>query len=159
MDETRPRRSWLLIVSLCLNLALNGGIAVAVYRLAHPDMSVGGGGPLSPKSVMAAFPDRQPAIAQVIAAHQAKILELRRAAAVARRDAFRELADPDYAPQKMAAAFKTVAAADAALEVESIGMMNDSLATLTPAERQALVDRVRKRNRSWFFHMMRRRNG
>jgi hypothetical protein len=59
----------------------------------------------------------------------------------------------------MAAAFKTVAAADAALEVESIGMMNDSLATLTPAERQALVDRVRKRNRSWFFHMMRRRNG
>jgi uncharacterized membrane protein len=158
MDDTptRPRRSWLLIVSLCLNLALVGGIGVAVYRLAHLDTSVGVGGPLSPKSLAAAFPDRGPAIEQAIAAHQAKILSLRRAAGEARRAAFRELADPDYSPQKMDVALKATAAADAALESESIGLMNDSLSTLTPAERQTLVDRVKKRNRSWFFRMMHR---
>ncbi|HJW41630.1 MAG TPA: periplasmic heavy metal sensor [Rhizomicrobium sp.] len=158
MDDTptRPRRSWLLIVSLCLNLALIGGIAVVVYRLAHLDTSVGVGGPLSPKSLAAAFPDRGPAIEQAIAAHQQKILALRRIAGETRRAAFRELADPDYSPQKMDVALKAAATADAELETESVGLLNDSLSTLTPAERQTLVDRVKKRNRSWFFRMMHR---
>ena len=156
MDETRPRRSWLLIVSLCLNVALIGGIAVVAWRIGQFDIFTGSGGPMAPRSVMAEFPDRQPAIEKVIAAHHDKLADLRHSAVVARRDVFRLFASPGYTPQKMASALDSVATADVAIEREAIVMENESLATLSPAQRQALVERIKARNRSWFFRMFRR---
>ena len=146
-----PRRSWLLIVSLCVNVALVGGIAMIAWRIAHIDTSVGSGGPLAPHSVMREFPDRQAAIQKAIDAHRETIVALRHAAWQARIDAFGVLGAADYSPQRMSAALKTVAAADAALELQSVVMMGDSFSALSAADRQALVDRVNRRNRSWLF--------
>jgi hypothetical protein len=50
-----------------------------------------------------------------------------------------------------------VARADDALERENIAMMAESLAVLTPAERQEMVMRTKARSRSWFWRMFRPR--
>ena len=153
----KRRVSWLLIVSLCLNIALVPVIAAVVVRALHRDTAIGSGGVLAPRSVMSAIPDEQAHIQKIIDVHSAKILALRQAAARARRQSFLVLSSPDYTPEKMAAALDTITAADTALETESVAMMGQSLAVLTPAERQAIVDKVRKRNRSWLFRMFRPR--
>jgi hypothetical protein len=151
----RRRRSWLLIVSLCLNLILVVLVATAALRAPMRPMPIGGGGGiLAPRSIMAALPNAAGPVQKVIDAHEPKISALRMAAAHARREAFRELAAPDYTPQKLAAALEAVRVADGALEAESIAMMRDSLNTLSPADRQAMVERVR--NRSWWFRLFRR---
>ena len=153
----RRRVSWLLIVSLCLNIALVPVIAAVVLRALHRDSEIGSGGVLAPLSVAAAIPDERVRIQKIVAAHAPKIVALRQQAALARRNAFNMLAAPDYTPEKLVAALAAVHAADGALEAESIAMMGDSLATLSPAERQAMVEKVRKRNRSWLFRMFRPR--
>lgn len=160
MDQpVAPKRrvSWLLIVSLCLNIALLPVIAAVVIRALHRDTEIGSGGVLAPRSLMTALPDTRAGIQKVIDAHTAKISELRRNSAHARRQVFEALAAPDYAPAKLSAALDGVTAADTALETESVGMLGQSLAVLTPAERQAIVEKVRKRNRSWLFRMFRPR--
>ncbi|MEI9988908.1 MAG: periplasmic heavy metal sensor [Rhizomicrobium sp.] len=156
MDETRPRRKWLLIVSLCLNVALIAGIAVVAWRIAHFDIAAGGGGPMSPRAVMAEFPDREGAIQRIVAAHRARIADLRRAAAQARREVFGAFAAPDYTLRKMAASLDAMAAADAAVEREAVALAGESLATLSPAQRQAMADRLKARDHSWFFRMLQR---
>ena len=107
--------------------------------------------PLAPKPVIAEFPDRQAAIQSVIDTHTVRITALRLASAHARRDMFRLMVSPDYSPVKMRAALAAVATADAALEAESVAMAADSLSTLSPAQRQALAETLRKRNRSWLY--------
>jgi hypothetical protein len=149
------RRSWLLIVSLCLNIILVVLIAAAALRGPMRPIPVGGGGILAPRSIVAALPNAAGPVQRVIDAHEPKIRALRMAAAHARREVFRELAAPDYTPQKLAEALEAVRVADSALEAESIAMMRDSLNTLSPADRQAMVERVR--NRSWWFRLFRRR--
>ncbi|HUO90395.1 MAG TPA: periplasmic heavy metal sensor [Rhizomicrobium sp.] len=149
------RRNWLLIVSLCLNVVLVALIVTAILRAPSRPAAIGGGGVLAPRSIMAALPDAAGPIQKVIDAHTAKLRELRLASVRARRDAFRVLASPDYTPDKLAAALEAVRAADTALEAESIAMMRDSLATLSPADRRKIVDRVR--SRSWWFRRFRPR--
>ena len=155
--QPRRRRSWLLIVSLCLNIALVPVIAAVVIRALHRDTTIGSGGVLAPRSVQAAIPDERANIQKVIDAHGVRITELRAASVQARRQAFAALAAPSYTPAKMATALAAVTAADTALETESVAMMGDSLATLTPAERSAMVEKVRKRNRFWLWRMLRPR--
>jgi uncharacterized membrane protein len=155
MDDALPpprRRSRLLIVSLCVNVALLAFITLVLWRAAHVDHSIGGGpSPLAPKAVIAEFPGRTEAIQAVIAAHTQKIFALRAASAQSRREAGRVLEAPDYSPATMRKALAAIAAADAALEVESVAMSADSLATLTPAERRTLVEHLKRRNRSWLY--------
>lgn len=153
----RPRRSWLLIVSLCLNIALIPVIGAVVVRALHRDVQIGTGGILAPRSLMNAFPSESSRIQKVIAAHTPKIKELRHSSVQTRLAAWRLLDSPNYTPDRMATALEAVHAADSALEGESIAMMNDSLATLSPAERGALVDKVKRRNRSWLFRMFKPR--
>jgi uncharacterized membrane protein len=153
----RPRRNWLLIVSLCLNIVLIPVIGAVVVRATHRDVQIGSGGVLAPRSLIAAFPNEGSKIQKVIDAHTPKVRELRRAAVQARREAWRVLGAPDYTADKMAKALDGVHAADTALEGESLAMMNDSLAVLTPDERAAAVEKIRKRNRSWLFRMFRPR--
>lgn len=154
----RPRRNYLLVVSLCLNVALIGVIAGAIWRISHIDTSIGAGGPLAPHTVMAQFPARAPAISAIIDAHRKKLKELRHASVQARVVFFRALSAPDFDPKAMTQTLDAVAVADAALEAESLRMAGESLSALTAQERQALVDRVKKRNRSWPFRLLRKKN-
>jgi uncharacterized membrane protein len=149
----------LLIVSLCLNIALVPVIAAVVVRAMHRETAIGSGGILAPRSVMEAVPAEQARIQKIIDAHSPKIHALRKDSVRARMAAFAALGAPDYSADKFAAALDRVSTADGALERESIAMMAQSLATLTPAERQAMVDKVKKRNRSWFWRTFRSRAG
>lgn len=151
------RRSWLLIVSLCLNIALIPVLAAVLIRAAHRDTVVGAGGALAPLSVMAALPDERIHIRKIVDAHTPKILALRKAAQSARKQALAVLGAPDFTPAKLSAALEVVHVADAALEAENIAMMHESLSVLTPPERDAMVERVHRRNRSWLFRMFRPR--
>ena len=151
----RPRRSWLLIVSLCLNIALIPVIGAVVVRAMHRDVQIGSGGILAPRSLMAAFPSEAGRIQKVIAARTAKIRELRHGSEQTRLAAWQLLDSPNYSPDRMARALEAVHAADTALEGESIAMMNDSLATLSPDERAALVEKIKRRNRFWLFRLFR----
>ncbi len=158
MSETTPtparrRVSWLLIVSLCLNIALVPVIAAVVMRALHRETEIGSGGILAPRSLMTAFPQERRAIQKVIDAHTPAIRTLRAGSVRTRIAAFEVLASPAYTPQKLTAALQTVTAADGALETESVAMLGESLAALTPEERAAIVKKVRKRNRSWLYRM------
>jgi uncharacterized membrane protein len=161
MDDALPpprRRSRLLIISLCVNVALLAFIAVVLWRAAHVDHSVGAGiSPLAPKSVAAEFSNRAGAIGAAIDAHRAKILTLRAASVATRRDAFALLGSDDYTPQKMQAALAAIAKADAALEAEDIRMSADSLAILSPDERKTFVERLKRRNASWLYRTFHQR--
>lgn len=151
----KRRRSWLLIVSLCLNIALVPVIGAVIVRALHRDTAVGSGGILAPRSLQSAIPDERGAIQKIIVAHTPKVLALRQASVRTRREAFEVLGSPGYTPEKFTVALDAVATADSALEREAIAMMGESLATLNPAERAAIVEKVRKRNRSWLFRMFR----
>jgi uncharacterized membrane protein len=151
------RRNIALIVSLCLNIVLLPVLAAVVIRAMHRDTAIGAGGVLAPRSVMAAIPAEQATIQKVIDAHGAKLRALRLQSLRMRKEAFAVFAAPDYTPEKFAAALNRVHDADSALEAESITMMAQSLAVLTPEERRAMADRVKQRNRSWLFRMFRPR--
>ena len=154
MDDTLPpprRRSWPLILSVCLNVALVVFIAVAAGRIAHAVQ----GGPLGPRALMAEFPEAHDALQKVADAHAGKTRALREASRHARRDAFVLLTAPDYTPAKMSSAMAAVAAADAALETEIVASAADGLSALSPDQRRTLVDRIKRRHRFWLNRMMR----
>src|SRR5258708_35117639 len=162
MSEATPvpqrRRSVLLIVSLCLNIVLIPIIAAVVIRAAHRDGVVGAGGVLAPRSVMAAVPGERDRIQAIIDRHAPRVISLRSVSAQARREAFMKLAAPDFTQAAFLKSLSTVQNADNALEHENIAMMAESLAVLTPVERQAMVTRTKARNRSWFWRMLRPRS-
>jgi uncharacterized membrane protein len=156
-STVKPRRrvSILLIVSLCLNVVLVPVIAAIVVRAMHRQTEIGSGGILAPRSVMAAVPGEQAHIQRIIDAHTPKIRALRQDSVRTRIAAFAALSAAEYSPEKFAGALNHVADADGALERESISMMAESLASLTPDERQAMVERVKKRNHSWLWRLFR----
>ncbi|HTP76369.1 MAG TPA: periplasmic heavy metal sensor [Rhizomicrobium sp.] len=147
------RRSALLIISLCLNVVLVPLVAVIIYRAAYLVAEIGSGGVLAPRSVMAAVPAERERIQHVLDIYTPKIRDLRAAAVLARRNAFQVLGSSDYTAEKFARALDAVTAADAALERENIQMMSESLATLTPDERQKMTELARARARSWFWRL------
>jgi uncharacterized membrane protein len=154
-----PRHpSALLIISLCLNVLLIPIVAIVIFRAAHHVNAIGSGGVLAPRSVMAEASGESDRIAAIIARHEAKIRALRAAAGGARREAFTVLAAPDYTPGRFRQALAAVADADSALERESIAMMAESLATLTPKEREALVAHAKTRGRFWLWRAFRPRS-
>jgi Spy/CpxP family protein refolding chaperone len=106
---------------------------------------------------MSAVPGERVRIQAIIDGHAPKVLALRAAAAQARRHAFVTLAAPDFTQESFSRSLADVANADGALERENIAMMAQSLAVLTPPERQAMVTRTKARNHSWFWRMFRPR--
>ena len=156
--ESKPRRvNVLLIVSLCLNIVLIPILASVVVRTLHRAGEIGGGGVLSPRSVIAAIPAEEARIQKIVDAHSGKIHALRADSLRTRMDAFAVLGSAEYRADKFGAALDRVAAADNALERESIAMMAESLAQLTPAERKVIVEIVERRNHSWFWKWFRSR--
>jgi uncharacterized membrane protein len=152
MENAVPRRrSWLLIVSLCLNVLLIAAIATVAVRIAHRDLRIVGARPLGARAVLAQFPDERPRIAPVVAAHRAKVEALRRASIAARESALEVLGKRTATPQDLSAAFAAVGQADAALEAEVIAMDGEGVLALTAGERVALAEKLRARERSWWY--------
>ncbi len=145
-----------LIVSLCLNVALIGLIAVAMWRT--------GMRPLEPREAKVALgaqalirlvPAEKAKIEAIIGTHHQKLHELRTRALQARADSFRMLAASDFNAADFAGSLAAVQSADAALETETMKLTAESVAALTPAEREGVAGQMQKPDRVWlrrFFH-------
>jgi uncharacterized membrane protein len=143
-----PRRSVLLIVSLCLNLALFavivGGVINAMHN-GHPPPGLFG-----PRMLMdVASPDERAKIKAVVDAHAAKIEALKKADMAARQAAFNMFGGEVLDPAAFEKALDTVDDADDALRREEVKVTAESVAQLSSAERQALSAKARQRMKWW----------
>jgi len=155
----RRRGNALLIVSLCLNIALAAMIAIGIYNAVQRNQQRAmPGGPLSPQALMAEVgPAERAKIQAVIDKHAARLKELHIEAAQARGTAFRIFAEPSFTPQEFSQALERVRAADTALQDETAKMIGESVAQLTPQERQGIAQKIRERARpGWRIFMPRR---
>jgi uncharacterized membrane protein len=154
-----PKRqpSVLLIVSLCLNLALIGLIAITfmrtgMHRLEPHDGKVG----LSAQSLIRMVPAEQTKIQAIIDAHRKQMHQLRRQAMQARADSFQLLEAKDFKADDFAKSLAAVDAADAALEAETMAMTAQAVAVLTPQERADIAAKVQKPDRAELRRFFRR---
>jgi Spy/CpxP family protein refolding chaperone len=146
-----PKRqpSVLLIVSLCLNLALIGLIAITLMRGGmhrferHEERFS-----LSAQSLMRAVPAEQAKIQAIVDAHRKQMRALRRQAMEARSESFRLLEAKDFNGDDFAKSLASVDAADAALEAETMATTAQAVAVLTPQERADIAAKVRKPDRA-----------
>jgi len=157
VEPARNRPSVLLIVSLCLNVALIGLIAIALARFGmhgfEPRDAKGG---LSAQALMRMAPSERAKIETLVAAHRGRLRELRGAATQARADSFALLTSPGFDPAEFARSLAAVQSADAALEAETLKLTADSIAVLTPAERARVAQTVRRPHGAWLKRMFRR---
>ncbi len=151
-----PRRNILLILSVCLNVALIALIAAGIWRATHPQLTAVGG-ILSPVALMHSVPAERDRIQGIVNAHAPRLEELRAAAGATRLRAYNLLSSPGYSPAAFTKSLDAVRTADAALEAELVATMSESLAALSPAERKALVEKIRRQQNSWLYKLLRRR--
>jgi uncharacterized membrane protein len=143
-------RTIALVVSLALNVLLVGVIAVGVTRAVNRGFIVQPGGPLAPGAVMRVVSEaRRPAIRDIQLRHRDAMRRDRQEARRARLEAFRLFGAPDYDRSAFDKALAQVREADGALEDEAIAMAKDVVATLTPEERKAVVERARRPRHWW----------
>jgi uncharacterized membrane protein len=159
-DTPRPRSSAVLIVSLCLNVALIGLIAIGLFRFGfrgfeppHP----GGGGGLNAQMLMRMFPAEQGKLEAIAQAHRPKLRMLRLARNQARAEAFQVLSAPGFDSDAFAKALAAIQTADAAFETEQAKETVESVAALTPAERQSVAEKLPKPNKAWLRRAFRHR--
>jgi uncharacterized membrane protein len=143
-----PKRNVWLIVSLCLNLALVavivGGVINAM-RNGHPPPGLFGPHVL----IDFASPDERVKIKAVMDAHAGKIEALKKADMAARQTAFAMFSGETLDPAAFEKALDAVDDADDAVRREEVRVVSESVAQLSPAERQALSDKARKRMKWW----------
>jgi uncharacterized membrane protein len=157
-----PKRqpSVLLIVSLCLNLALIGLIAIAYMRadMRHYWGHDGHEGKvaLSAQALMRMAPEEESKIQGILDAHRKTLRELRQQALQARAHAFRILESREFRADDFAKSLAAVQSADAALEAETMKVTAESVAVLTPAEREIVAGQVRKPDRAGLRRFFRR---
>ncbi|HVU19950.1 MAG TPA: periplasmic heavy metal sensor [Rhizomicrobium sp.] len=158
-DPVRPKRqpSVLLIVSLCLNLALIGLIAITMMRtgMRHFEPHEGKRG-LSAQMLMRRIPAEEDKIRSILQSHRQKLHELRRAAMKARVDAFEMLQAKDFKADAFAKSLQAVQAADAALEAESTKITAESISALTPDERAAIIAETKRPDRAQLRRLFRK---
>jgi len=154
-----PKRqpSVLLIVSLCLNLALIGLIAITVmrggmHRFERHEEKLS----LSAQSLMRMVPAEQTKIQAILDAHHKQMRELRRQAIEARAESFHLLEAKDFNADQFAKSLASVDAADAALEAETMAMTAQAVAVLTPQERADIAAKVQKPDRAGLRRFFRR---
>jgi uncharacterized membrane protein len=142
---------------LCLNLALVGLIAIAMTRSGprgfEPHEPKGG---LSAQALIRMVPAEESKLRGIMEAHHARVHELRGDAMRARAESFRVLSSPEFREDDFAKSLADVEKSDAALQSEIMKLTAESIAALTPAERQAVAAKVKKPDRSWFKRFMRR---
>lgn len=157
-----PKRqpSVLLIVSLCLNLALIGLIAIAYMRTGTHHFagheSREGKVTLSAQALMRMVPGEEAKIQSILDAHRKQLRELRQHAMQTRAEAFSLLESRDFKADDFAKSLAAVQNADAALEAETMKVTAESVAVLTPAEREAVAGKVRKPDRAGLRRLFRR---
>ena len=145
-----PKRSILLIVSLCLNVALIAMVAVGIANAILHGPSRGGA--FAPEVLKEnATPAERTKIDAIIAVHAGKVRELRQAAVAAHRAAFKTFADADFSPAAFESAVDKAQDADDALRREYATVIAQSAAQLSPAERQAVAEKARRRFMWWRF--------
>ena len=152
-----PKRSVLLIVSLCLNVALVvmivAGIVNAIYHARPPRF-------FAPEALEEyAAPAERAKIDAIIAAHAGKIKELKEASKTARRAASKVFADPNFDPAAFVSALNKAQDADDALRREMATVTAQSAAQLSPSERQAVAEKARRRFMWWRFFRGGRHHG
>lgn len=156
-QPARIRPSILLIVSLCLNVALIGLVAIALTRFGmhgfEPHDAKGG---LSAQALMRMVPTERAKIEVLVAARRGRLRELRAAATQARADSFSVLTSSGFDPAAFARSLAAVQSADAALETETLTLTAESIAVLTPAERARVAQSVRRPHGAWLKRMFRR---
>ncbi len=148
--EPERKSNVALIVSLCLNLLLIGVIAMGTFRMFHPGMGFGmgqgfgrGQGPHAPMVLMRLVPAESDKIKAILAYHRDRQMSLGRDAMDARHQVMRAFMDPEFDQQTFDRALEHMRAADAAFEAEQTKVVSESVATLTPEERQAAADSIR----------------
>ena len=157
-----PKRqpSVLLIVSLCLNLALIGLVAITYMRAGvryfGPHEGREDKVTLSAQSLMRMVPAEESKIQNILDAHRKQMHELRRAAMQARAESFRLLESKDFKADNFAKSLAAVQAADAALEAETMSVTAESISALTPRERENIAGKVKKPDRAGLRRFFRR---
>jgi len=148
----------LLIVSLCLNVALLGLIAIAMVRAGERMFEPRPvNRALSAQALMRMVPAEKPKIQSIIKAHHDRLHDLRKEAMRVRAEAFEVLSSPNFTPDSFAKSLAAVQSADAALESEAMKVTGESVAALTPAERQSVAGKVRSPKRALLRRMFRHR--
>jgi Spy/CpxP family protein refolding chaperone len=152
-ESIAPRRrpNGLLIVSLCLNAALIGVVGVNIAMAMHREFRpVVGDGPLAPHELIRMAPAESAKIRNIIDAHRERIAALKAQAMRSRKEAFAVFASPDFNSEKFVQAVAAVHEADDAWGRESVKAVSESVAVLTPQERQDIAQRIQRRNGSWW---------
>ncbi len=156
-----PRRgpSVLLIVSLCLNLALIGLIGIGLVRSGFRSFEPrpAGGGALNAQSLVRMFPAEKGKLDTIAQIHRPKLRALRQARNQARAEAFQVLDAPTFDADAFAKSLAAIQTADAAFETEQAKETVESVAALTPAERQSVAQKLPKPNKAWLRRAFRRR--
>ncbi|HWA02247.1 MAG TPA: periplasmic heavy metal sensor [Rhizomicrobium sp.] len=147
----------LLIASLCLNVALIGLVAIALLRIGeHPMEPRGHRRELGPQAVMRMVPAERDKIRPIVAAHRPRLRELRSAAMRAREESVRLLGADTFDAAAFAQSLAAVEGADAALQSEIVKVTAESVAVLTPKERQAVAEKMQNPRRPWLKRFIRR---
>ena len=115
------------------------------------------GGALAPAAIARGSPpDEQARIRGIVTGHQPAMRQARQAARRARAQAFRVFAAPSYSAEDFAKALDAVRDADGQLEDQATARLLDTINTLTPAERQTVIERVRSgANQPWWRRLRR----
>jgi uncharacterized membrane protein len=144
------RRSVPLIISLCLNVALIAMVAVGIangIRHARHGREF-----LSPQILMAAAsPAERARIQSIVDAHADKVRALKKADAAARLAALKQFESPQFDRAEFAKAIDAVHKADDALRQELTDVTEESVLQLSPAERQAVAAKAKRRMEWWRF--------
>ncbi len=157
-DTVAPERrkpSVALIVSLCVNAALIGLIAIALLRGFGPPQREPGG-VLSAHALMRMVPKERDKIQPILQAHRARMRELRAAATEARAASFALLAAKAFDAAAFEKSLVRVQSADAPLEAETMELTADAVAVLTPEERADVAAKLHRPRGSWLKRMFRR---
>jgi uncharacterized membrane protein len=146
---SKRQPSVLLIVSLCLNLALIGLVAITFMRtgMRHfepREEKIG----LSAQSLMRMIPAEEDKIRAIVDAHHKLMRPLRQQAKRARAESFQLLEAKDFNADAFAKSLSDVQNADAALESETMKLTAESIAALTPQERETVAGKVQKPDRA-----------
>ena len=107
-------------------------------------------------SLMRMVPSADGKIRNILDAHHRQLRELRRAAMQARVDSFRILQSKDFKADDLAKSLAAVQTADAALEAETMKITAESLAALTPDEREAIARQLKEPDRAELRRLFRK---
>lgn len=149
---SRPRRRWLLFLSLALNLFLLGVVVTGtLINWQNRALGIGGGGhPFSPRAIAEAVPEAERDKAREIAdsrrgEQREALREVRRA-----RMAVYRLLDEPFDRATMEAALVRMREADARLAMSGQETVLDMLEALSPEARAAVGAHIRDKGRERF---------